>query len=113
MGGGGGLAFSILFTCFLFYGFVFGPALSRGLLDFFSLGGSLQNQEMKVFSSNPFKDLELVGFALRLRCSKLRANIGFLFLARPGLVWGVWRMKMDFFSRIYTFCAVSGVVGNV
>jgi hypothetical protein len=60
------------------YSFVFDPTLSRGLLDFFSLGGSLQNPEMKVFSSNPFEDLELVGFALRLGCSKLRANIGFL-----------------------------------
>jgi hypothetical protein len=68
---------------------------------------------MKVFSSNPFEDLELVGFALRLGCSKLGAKIGFLFLARLGLVRGAWRMKRGFLSRIYTFCAISRVVGNV
>jgi hypothetical protein len=61
-------------------------------LDFFPLGGSLQAQEVKVFSSNHFEDLELVGFALRLGCSKLGAKIGFLFLARLRLVRGAWRM---------------------
>jgi hypothetical protein len=95
------------------YGFVFGPALSRGLLVFFSLSGSLKNQEMKMFSSNPFEDLELVGFTLRLGCSKLGTNIGFLFLARLGLVRGAWTMKRGFLSRICTFFVVSGVVGNV
>jgi hypothetical protein len=84
-----------------------------GYWFFFSLGGSLKNQEMKVFSSNPFEDLELVGFALQLRCSKLGAKIGFLFLVRLGLVQGVWRMKMGFLSWICTFCVVLGVVGNV
>jgi hypothetical protein len=44
------------------YDFVFDPTLNLELLDFFSLGGSLQSQEVKVFSSNPFEDLELVGF---------------------------------------------------
>jgi hypothetical protein len=70
------------------YAFVFSPALSRGLLDFFPLGGSLQTQEVKVLSSIPFEDL----FALQLRYSKLGAKIGFLFLARLRLVWGAWRM---------------------
>jgi hypothetical protein len=74
------------------YGFVFSPALSHELLDFFPLGGSLQTQEVKVFFSNLFEDLELVGFFLRLKCLKLGANIGFLFLARLGLVRGAWRM---------------------
>jgi hypothetical protein len=68
---------------------------------------------MKVFSFNPFEDLVLVGFALRLGCSKLGANIDFLFLVRLGLVQGAWRIKKGFLSWICTFCAVSGVVGNV
>jgi hypothetical protein len=62
------------------------------IYNFFPLGGSLQIQEVKVFSFNPFENLELVGFVLRLGCSKLGANIGFLFLARLGLVRGAWRM---------------------
>jgi hypothetical protein len=95
------------------YGFVFDPALSCGLLDFFFLGGSLQNQEMNVFSSNSFEDLELVGFALRLGCSKIGANIGFLFLARLRLVQEAGRMNRGFLSWICTFCVVSEVVGNV
>lgn len=33
--------------------------------------GSLQTQEVNVFSSNHFEDLELVGFDLWLGCSKL------------------------------------------
>jgi hypothetical protein len=74
------------------YGFVFGLTLSHGLLDFFPLGGSLQTQEVNVFSSNPFEDLELVGFALRLGCSKLGAKNDFLFLAMLGLVQGAWRL---------------------
>jgi hypothetical protein len=56
------------------YGFVFRPALSCGLLDIFSLGGSLQNQEVNVFSSNSFEDLKLVGFALQFGCSKARTG---------------------------------------
>jgi hypothetical protein len=74
------------------YDFVFGLVLSRGLLDFFPLYGSLQTQEVKVFSSNPFEDLELVGFALQFKCSKLGTKIGFLFMARLGLVRGAWMM---------------------
>jgi hypothetical protein len=66
-----------------------------------------------VFSSNPFEDLELVSFALQLGCSKLGANIGFLFMVRLGMVRGAWRIKRGFLSWICTFCAVSGVVGNV
>jgi len=61
-------------------------------LDLFPLYGSLQTQKVKVFSSNSFEDLELVGFALRLGCSKLGAKIGFLFMARLGLVWRAWRI---------------------
>jgi hypothetical protein len=68
---------------------------------------------MNVFSSNPFEDLELVGFALRLRCSKLRAKIGFLFLVRLELVQGAWRMKISFLSWICTFCVVLKAVVNV
>jgi hypothetical protein len=74
------------------YGFIFDSTLSRGLLDFFPLGGSLQTQEVMMFSSNPFEDFELVDFALRLGCSKLGANMSFLFLARLGLVRGAWKM---------------------
>jgi hypothetical protein len=85
-------AFSVLFTCFSVYGFVFGPALSRGLLYFFPLGDSPQTQEAKVFSSNPFENLELVGFVLRWGCSKLGTKISFLFLVRLRLVRGAWRM---------------------
>jgi hypothetical protein len=69
-----------------------------GCWFFFSLDGSLKNQEMKVFSSNLFEDLELVGFALRLGCSKLGAKISFLFLVRLGLVQGAWRMNRAFLS---------------
>jgi hypothetical protein len=79
---------------------------------FFSISDSLKNQEMKVFFSNCFEDLESMGFTLRLGCSKLGAKIGFLFLVRLGLVRGTWRMNMGFFSWIYTFCVVSEVVGN-
>jgi hypothetical protein len=107
----------IFYFCLVYllsvYGFVFNLAPSRGLLDFFPLGGSLQAQEVKVFSSNPFEDLEFVGFALRLGCSKLWANIDFLFLTRLRLVRGVWMMHMGFLFLICTFCAVSEVVGNV
>jgi hypothetical protein len=53
---------------------------------------------MNVFSSNLFEDLELVGFALRLGCSKLGAKISFLFLVRLGLVQGAWRMNRAFLS---------------
>jgi hypothetical protein len=76
--GGGGFSPDPLFFVFFrlvyllsVYGFVFGPVLSRELLDFFPLGGFLQTQEVNVFSSNPFEDLELVGFVLWLGCSKL------------------------------------------
>jgi hypothetical protein len=60
------LYFFRLVYLFSIYGFVFGPTPSCGLLDFFLLCGSLQTQEVNVFSSNTFEDLELVGFALRL-----------------------------------------------
>jgi hypothetical protein len=88
----GGFCFFRLVYLLFVYSFVFNPTLSCGLLDFFPLGGSLQTQEVNVFSSNPFEDLKLVGFALQLGCSKLGAKIDFLFLARLRLVRGTWGM---------------------
>jgi hypothetical protein len=103
--GGGGVAPNpLLFAFFCLDYLLFVMVLfsawhwAVGCWFFFSLGGSLKNQEMKVFFSNPFKDLELSGFALRLGCLKLGAKIGFLFLVRLGLVRGAWRMKMSFLS---------------
>jgi hypothetical protein len=69
--GGGGLPPDHLFYFFSFVLyflslFCFGPALSHGLLIFFPLGGSLRNQEVNVIFSNPYEDLEFVGFNLLL-----------------------------------------------
>jgi hypothetical protein len=75
--------FSVLFIWFLFMVL---------FLAWHWAMGSLQTQEVNVFSSNPFEDLELVGFALRLGCSKLGAKNDFLFLAMLGLVQGAWRL---------------------
>lgn len=54
-----------------------------------------------------------MSFAIRLKCSKLGAKIGFLILVRLRPVRGAWRMKMGFLSWICTLCAILGVVSNV
>jgi len=91
-------------------------ALSRGLLIFLLsrwLFEKLRDVEMNVFSSNPFEDCGVSGFRSMIGMFKVRSKYRFLFLVRLGLVQGAWRMNMSFFSWIYTFCAVSGVVGNI
>jgi hypothetical protein len=101
---------------YLFFVMILFSALSRGLLIFLLsrwLFEKLRDVEMNVFSSNPFEDFGVSGFRSMIGMFKVRSKYRFLFLVRLGLVQGAWRMNMSFFSWIYTFCAVSGVVGNI
>lgn len=108
--------YSLIFpSCLLaFYGFAFGSVLSRGLLNFFPLDGSLQTQEVKLFSSNSFEDLELVNFALWFGMFKVISKDRFSVFGEAWIGAGSMEdVDEFFFSWICTFCAVLGVVGNV